>query len=153
MHTIESEWLAESQQAMHGWDFSHLAGRCQTEKLPWDYSVWVRQHLTPSDEWLDMDTGGGELMQTFQHPVDKTTVTEGWQPNIDLLKRTLVPQGSRYIRIQKNGWRRFRMSILTLSPTVTAVCRYATLPVCCGRTVSLSHNKSAQLTITACHGF
>ena len=32
-------------------------------------------------------------MQTFQHPVEKTTVTEGWQPNIDLLKRTLVSQG------------------------------------------------------------
>ena len=93
MQTIESEWLAESQQAMRGWDFSHLKGRCQTEELPWNYSAWVRRHLKPSDEWLDMDTGGGELMQTFQHPVEKTTVTEGWQPNIDLLKRTLVPQG------------------------------------------------------------
>lgn len=37
MQTIESEWLAESQQAMRGWDFSHLKGRCQTEELPWNY--------------------------------------------------------------------------------------------------------------------
>lgn len=89
----EASWLEESHLAMHGWDFSHLKGRCETESLPWDYSEWVQQHLRSSDEWLDMDTGGGELMQTFKHPVVKTSVTEGWQPNIDLLKRTLVPQG------------------------------------------------------------
>lgn len=93
MNQNEESWLEESRQAMHGWDFSHLKNRCETGALPWNYRDLVRQHLKPADEWLDMDTGGGELMSSFKHPVEKTSVTEGWQPNIDLLKRTQVPQG------------------------------------------------------------
>ncbi|RXT57817.1 SAM-dependent methyltransferase [Lacticaseibacillus chiayiensis] len=93
MDRHEASWIEESHQAMHGWDFSHLKGRCETEALPWDYRGLVQQYLKPNDEWLDMDTGGGELMSSFKHPAEKTSVTEGWQPNIDLLNRTQVAQG------------------------------------------------------------
>ena len=36
MTALESSWFEEAQQSMHGWDFSHLAGRWQTADLPWD---------------------------------------------------------------------------------------------------------------------
>ncbi len=40
-----------------------------------------------------MGTGGGEFLLSLNHPYEKTSVTEGWQPNIELLKRKLVPLG------------------------------------------------------------
>lgn len=86
MQKIES-WQAENQQAMHGWDFSHLNGRWHNDPLPWHYRELVADYLDDSKQWLDVDTGGGELMQTFRHPADKTVVTEGWAPNLALLRR------------------------------------------------------------------
>lgn len=93
MINLENSWLKEAHQSMHGWDFDHLAGRWQTETLPWDYKTLVRERLRPDAQWLDIDTGGGELMSQFEHRPDLTAVTEGWQPNIDLLRQTLVPTG------------------------------------------------------------
>ncbi|MEK1833604.1 hypothetical protein AAAC51_45795 [Priestia megaterium] len=36
---------------------------------------------------------GGEFLLSLNHPYEKTSVTEGWQPNIELLKMKLVPLG------------------------------------------------------------
>ncbi|MDN6049160.1 MAG: hypothetical protein L0L91_04755 [Lactiplantibacillus plantarum] len=55
MTALESSWFEEAQQSMHGWDFSHLAGRWQTADLPWDYAALVREHLSADDRWLDID--------------------------------------------------------------------------------------------------
>ncbi|MDN5945732.1 MAG: class I SAM-dependent methyltransferase [Lactiplantibacillus plantarum] len=93
MTALERSWFEEAQQSMHGWDFSHLAGRWQTADLPWDYAALVREHLSADDRWLDIDTGGGELMGRFNHQPALTAVTEGWQPNIELLKQTVVKKG------------------------------------------------------------
>ncbi|WP_318765984.1 class I SAM-dependent methyltransferase [Lactiplantibacillus carotarum] len=93
MTDLEKQWLQEGSHHMHGWDFSHLEGRWETTPLPWDYSTQVRERLRPEDEWLDLDTGGGELMCQFNHAADKTTVTENWQPNVELLKQSVVPSG------------------------------------------------------------
>ncbi|VDG24393.1 SAM-dependent methyltransferase [Lactiplantibacillus mudanjiangensis] len=83
-------WRAENQLGMQGWTFSHLDGRWESAPLPWDYRKFVEAHLTSSAMWLDMDTGGGELMSHFHHPADKTVVTEGWGPNIKLLQSKLA---------------------------------------------------------------
>ncbi|BDZ31073.1 SAM-dependent methyltransferase [Lactiplantibacillus sp. WILCCON 0030] len=80
------EWQAESQLAMHGWDFSHLDGRWRSEQLPWNYRDLVKANLEDDLMWLDVDTGGGELMDSFKHPENKTVVTEGWAPNLKLLR-------------------------------------------------------------------
>jgi len=93
MNELEMSWIAESQRSMHGWDFSHLTGRWQVASLPWDYPTLVRAQMEADDQWLDIDTGGGELMQQFHHPAKLTAVTEGWKPNVDLLQRTVVPEG------------------------------------------------------------
>ncbi|MFD1432948.1 SAM-dependent methyltransferase [Lacticaseibacillus yichunensis] len=91
--TLEDDWRAESRHAMHGWDFSHLNGRWQTDPLPWQYEALVRSNMHSTDQWLDIDTGGGELMQGFRHDPALTAVTEGWDPNIELLRQTIVPTG------------------------------------------------------------
>jgi len=83
---VITEWQAESKLAMRGWDFSHLDGRWESQPLPWDYSELVKAKLTDDQMWLDVDTGGGELMSSFHHPASKTVVTEGWAPNLKLLR-------------------------------------------------------------------
>ena len=41
-----------------GWDFSSM--NTQRQNVPWDYVDEVKKHLRPSDEALDIGTGGGE---------------------------------------------------------------------------------------------
>lgn len=84
--TKVDDWYAESQLGMRGWDFKHLDGRWETTPLPWRYRDLVQENLNSNDDWLDVDTGGGELMASFHHAAAKTTVTEGWAPNITLLR-------------------------------------------------------------------
>lgn len=90
-----NQWLAEEQAAhIHGWDFSHIHGRCQEEQdLPWNYGQLVRQYLRPEFRILDIDTGGGEFLLSLQHPNYLTSATEAYPPNVSLCRETLIPLG------------------------------------------------------------
>lgn len=90
-----SLWYAEEQAAhIHGWDFSHIAGRyTEEDDLPWDYRAIIEQYRKPDMALLDMDTGGGEFLLSLNHPHRRTAATEGYPPNIDLCRRTLSPLG------------------------------------------------------------
>lgn len=96
MKTIEEykkEWQKEENTDFQGWDFSHLKNRWKTEELSWDYKTIVHQNLSSQKILLDMGTGGGEFLLSLQHPYQNTSVTEAWQPNIDLCQQKLVPLG------------------------------------------------------------
>ncbi|MEI5995355.1 class I SAM-dependent methyltransferase [Candidatus Enterococcus mansonii] len=86
-------WQTIEQKRFIGWDFSYMKDRWDIEPLPWEYSKIVRDYLSREMNLLDMGTGGGELLQTFEHPYERTTVTEGWLPNFKLLKERLEPKG------------------------------------------------------------
>ena len=91
---LKSIWLQEESIAhIHGWDFSHIDGRCVEEPLPWDYKSTILRHLTPDTRLLDLDTGGGEFLLSLGHPHNKTSATEGYAPNIALCEETLLPLG------------------------------------------------------------
>ena len=92
---LRSFWLEEERLAhIHGWDFSHLQGRYEEEgDLPWDYRVLVRRHLREDAMILDFDTGGGEFLLSLGHPADRTAATEGYPPNVQLCRETLLPLG------------------------------------------------------------
>ena len=49
-------WKAEERAAhIHGWDFSHIAGRYTEETdLPWDYRQIILERLTPEMELLEL---------------------------------------------------------------------------------------------------
>ena len=55
-------WKKEESVAhIHGWDFSHIAGRYTEETdLPWDYRSIILQYLKSEMKLLDIDTGGGK---------------------------------------------------------------------------------------------
>lgn len=86
-------WLKEEQQPFEGWDFEYLMGRWESEPLPWDYRKMVKYHLNPTDLLLDMGTGGGEMLLSFQHPYQQTSATEGYLPNYQLCLKTLSELG------------------------------------------------------------
>ena len=87
-------WKREEEIAhIHGWDFSHIHGRCEETELPWDYREVVEHYRSDDKNILDYDTGGGEFLLSLKHPYDKTAATEGYPPNVKLCKETLLPLG------------------------------------------------------------
>ena len=98
-------WLHEEAQAhIHGWDFSHIAGRYAEENdLPWDYREIVLDALKPGDELLDIDTGGGEFLLSLGHDPVRTSATEGYAANVELCRARLEPLGIRLREMQDCG--------------------------------------------------
>ena len=92
---LKKAWLAEEKIAhIHGWDFSHIADRYNEEEdLPWDYEVLVNKYRNPDLKLFDFDTGGGEFLLSLGHPYKNTAATEGYPPNVELCKETLLPLG------------------------------------------------------------
>jgi SAM-dependent methyltransferase len=96
---LKKEWLKYEKIKFEGWDFSHIKDSWENETLPWNYVKIVNKYLSSDLELLDMGTGGGEFLLSLNHPYEKTSVTEGWQPNIELLKSKLVPLGIKLAKI------------------------------------------------------
>ena len=92
---LKEIWKNEEKVAhIHGWDFSHIHGRYEEEMdLPWDYKRLIEQYINNDMYILDYDTGGGEFLLSLNHPYNKTAATEGYQPNVELCKETLLPLG------------------------------------------------------------
>ena len=95
INELRKEWEAEEKIAhIHGWDFSHIRGRYEEEEdLPWDYEQIIREHLKDDMKIFDYDTGGGEFLLSLKHPHKNTAATEGYPPNVELCKETLLPLG------------------------------------------------------------
>ena len=89
------EWKSEERIAhIHGWDFSHIAGRyTEEDDLPWGYREVILRHLTPEMKILDIDTGGGEFLLSLGHPYRNTVATENYPPNVELCREVLLPLG------------------------------------------------------------
>ncbi|SDI30977.1 Ubiquinone/menaquinone biosynthesis C-methylase UbiE [Pseudobutyrivibrio sp. 49] len=95
INELRKEWEAEEKIAhIHGWDFSHIHGRYEEEEdLPWDYERIIAEYRTDDKKMLDFDTGGGEFLLSLKHPYENTAATEGFPPNVELCRETLLPLG------------------------------------------------------------
>ncbi|QQK06892.1 class I SAM-dependent methyltransferase [Miniphocaeibacter halophilus] len=87
------KWKAEEKFSFQGWDFSHLKGRWEDEKIPWDYRQIIEKYLREDYRLLDMGTGGGEFVLSLNHNPKLISVTEGYLPNFKLCKEKLSPMG------------------------------------------------------------
>ena len=97
-------WKAEEEIAhIHGWDFSHLEGRCVEEALPWEYGQVIGEYLQPEMRLLDVDTGGGEFLLSLAHPHENTAATENYPPNVQLCRETLLPLGIDFRQADGRG--------------------------------------------------
>lgn len=104
---LKKYWQTIEQLPFNGWDFSYMCNRWRQDELPWSYSRLVRENLSKEMDLLDMGTGGGELLLTFEHPYHQTTVTEGWRPNYRLLKETLQPLGVKVVFVAEDDQLKF----------------------------------------------
>lgn len=92
---LYERWKKEESIAhIKGWDFSYIEGRHEeVNNLTWDYRQVIRQYLKEDMRILDYDTGGGEMLLSIGHPYRNTAATEGYPPNVELCKKTLLPLG------------------------------------------------------------
>jgi SAM-dependent methyltransferase len=74
-----------------GWDFSWLAGRSATERLPWSYERELARRAALADILLDMGTGGGERLSALAPRPRRTVATEAWPPNVPVAAARLHP--------------------------------------------------------------
>lgn len=103
MDNFKQRLLEEENRAFVGWDFSSLKGRMEEEDLPWDYKDIVINKLDDSMNLLDMGTGGGEFLLTLNHPYSNTTITESYEPNIELCKKKLSPLGISVVKVEDDA--------------------------------------------------
>ena len=97
-------WKTEEKIAhIHGWDFSHIDGRCVETPLPWDYRQVIGEYIKPTMKLLDVDTGGGEFLLSLRHPYENTAATENYPPNVQLCKEKLLPLGIDFRLADGNG--------------------------------------------------
>lgn len=90
---LKELWKKEEKKTFEGWDFSYLKNRWDNEELPWDYKEILEKYIDSNYKLLDMGTGGGEFLLSLNHPCHNTSVTEMWEPNVKLCKKTLEPLG------------------------------------------------------------
>ncbi|MFJ5776000.1 methyltransferase domain-containing protein [Streptomyces sp. NPDC093094] len=69
-----------------GWDFSWFAGRAGEARPSWGYAVSLAGRLAAADAALDVQTGGGEVLDFALGRAGRTpariAATEGWPPNV-----------------------------------------------------------------------
>ncbi|MFC8245096.1 class I SAM-dependent methyltransferase [Streptomyces chartreusis] len=92
------ELLAEGAAVpTEGWDFSWFRGRATEARPSWGYAVSLADRLAGARAALDLQTGGGEVLdfalgQAPKAPV-LTVATEGWPPNVAKATALLAPRG------------------------------------------------------------
>lgn len=88
------ELVAEAVAApTEGWDFSWFEGRATEERPSWGYARAMGERLAAAEAALDLQTGGGEVLNGAPQLPPLTAATEGWPPNVAKATRLLAPRG------------------------------------------------------------
>ncbi|MGI5410915.1 class I SAM-dependent methyltransferase [Streptomyces chartreusis] len=92
------ELLAEGAAVpTEGWDFSWFRGRATEARPSWGYAVSLADRLAGASAALDLQTGGGEVLDFALGRAPKapvlTVATEGWPPNVAKATSLLAPRG------------------------------------------------------------
>ena len=92
---LVDNWLHEQEIAyIKGWDFSYIRNRyTEEDDLPWDFGKIINTYLRDTDCLLDMETGGGEFLLSFNHSPNLCAAIEGYEPNIKICEDRLLPLG------------------------------------------------------------
>lgn len=82
-----------------GWDFSWLDGRAVEERPGWGYAGLLATALSEVGSGLDLQTGGGEVVDSVARLPDRMAVTEGWPPNAAAARNRLGPRGVQVVEV------------------------------------------------------
>ncbi|MEU8791048.1 class I SAM-dependent methyltransferase [Streptomyces sp. NPDC048643] len=87
--------VAEAEAAsVDGWDFSWFDGRATEERPSWGYARAMGERLGRARGALDIQTGGGEVLNSAPKLPTLTAATEGWPPNVAKASALLHPRGA-----------------------------------------------------------
>ena len=93
MRTFE-ELVTEAEAAdVTGWGFDWLDGRATEERPPWGFARLLAERLAAVDSALDLDTGGGEVINEAPRLPARMVVTESWPPNAARARALLGARG------------------------------------------------------------
>ncbi|WP_166973341.1 class I SAM-dependent methyltransferase [Brevibacterium atlanticum] len=93
MRTFD-ELVAEAQSAdASGWGFDWLDWRATEERPPWGYATLLARRLSTATAALDIDTGGGEVIDEAPVLPARMAVTESYAPNVAIARHRLGPRG------------------------------------------------------------
>jgi SAM-dependent methyltransferase len=80
-----------------GWDFSWFDGRATEARPSWGYAVSMAERLSGAHAVLDVDTGGGEVLDFALGRATRVptllAATEAWPPNVAKATELLRPRG------------------------------------------------------------
>ena len=97
------ELVQEASEAdVTGWDFGWLEGRATEERPPWGFSRLLADRLAVADSALDIDTGGGEVVNEAAQLPRRMAVTESWPPNAQRARELLGPRGVRVVETSQD---------------------------------------------------
>lgn len=92
------ELVADAVSAdVTGWGFGWLDGRATEQRPPWGFSNLVAGRLATASNALDVDTGGGEVVDEAAALPPGMVVTESWPPNAARARALLEPRGVRVV--------------------------------------------------------
>ncbi|GAA2639834.1 class I SAM-dependent methyltransferase [Streptomyces vastus] len=93
--TTFEELVAEAEAApTEGWDFSWFEGRATEARPSWGYARAMGERLAKAEAALDIQTGGGEVLNSADRLPPLTVATEGWPPNVAKATALLRPRGA-----------------------------------------------------------
>ncbi|WP_204311620.1 class I SAM-dependent methyltransferase [Enterobacter bugandensis] len=92
------ELLKEAMEAdVQGWGFDWLDGKATEERPSWGYAGLIRDRLSQVKSALDLDTGGGEVLNEAPEFPAYMAATEAWPPNLKKARELLLPRGVNII--------------------------------------------------------
>lgn len=93
------ELVAEADAAdVSGWGFGWLTGRASEERPPWGYARLLAQRLATVRSALDLDTGGGEVLDEAPYFPPTMCATEAWPANARKAHERLAARGVRLVQ-------------------------------------------------------
>jgi SAM-dependent methyltransferase len=76
-----------------GWGFGWLDGRASEQRPSWGYQRLMSARLATVSSALDIQTGGGEVLDGASVFPPTMAATESWPPNLALATQRLHPRG------------------------------------------------------------
>lgn len=96
--------VTEAEDAdVTGWGFGWLEGRANEQRPPWGYARLLEQRLAHAGSALDIDTGGGEVVNEASCLPRTMVVTESWAPNAERAREILGARGVRVVATDTGG--------------------------------------------------
>lgn len=90
--------VAEAEAAdTTGWGFDWLDGRASEERPPWGYARMMAHRLADVRSALDLDTGGGEVLDEARVLPPVMVATESWRPNVQKAQARLARRGVQIV--------------------------------------------------------